>query len=322
MTNNIILKSDRAGERLDAFLGSRLSDYSRNFWQNKIFSGEVLVNGEREKPSYKLKSGDQIEINLQEDAGEIDQLAAKDIPLEIIYEDDEVIVINKSAGLVVHPAHSHDDDTLVNALIAHFPKIKEAVFEENNPVSTLRPGLVHRLDKDTSGVMIVAKTGRAIHSLARQIQNRTIQKLYLALLSGCPKNESGIIENYLGRHPRDRKIFTILPKEKGRIAISKYQVLKYFTTKSGKRLCLVQFDIKTGRTHQIRVHAKHLGHPIIGDLTYFNKESLQLTRELNVKRQLLHAQSLSITLPGENKQSAFTAPLPADFQAILDKLTV
>lgn len=226
MTNNIILKSDRAGERLDAFLGSRLSDYSRNFWQNKIFSGEVLVNGEREKPSYKLKSGDQIEINLQEDAGEIDHLAAKDIPLEIIYEDDEVIVINKSAGLVVHPAHSHDDDTLVNALIAHFPKIKEAVFEENNPVSTLRPGLVHRLDKDTSGVMIVAKTGRAIHSLARQIQNRTIQKLYLALLSGCPKNESGIIENYLGRHPRDRKIFTILPKEKGRIAISKYQVLK------------------------------------------------------------------------------------------------
>jgi 23S rRNA pseudouridine1911/1915/1917 synthase len=304
--------------RLDQFLSEKFSDYSRNYFANLIKSGYVKVNESTSKSSYRIKAGDMIEVNFIEI--ETIDLGPEKIPLNIIYEDKDVIVINKQAGLVVHPALSTKNGTLINALLAHFPQIKNAVYDKESKVSLLRPGLVHRLDKDTSGTIIVAKNARAMHSLSRQMQNRTVKKIYWAICAGWPKNENGELVNFLGRSEKNRKEFTEVGENKGKKAISKYNLLDYFFTKDNKKVSLIEFDIKTGRTHQIRSQAKLAGFPIIGDTSYFNKDSREISAKYAIPRQLLHSKNLSITLPGENRPRTFEAELPEDFKKFLSTL--
>lgn len=314
----ISITESEAGERVDSFLAKKFPEYSRNYFSNLIADKNVSVNSKSVKSSYKLKVGDQISVEFVEK--EANELKAEEIALDIIYEDDDVIVLNKKPGIVVHPAAGNASGTLVNALLNYFPAIKHAVYDEASEVSKIRPGLVHRLDKDTSGVMIVAKNARAMHSLSRQIQNRSIKKVYWALCSGWPKNDEGNLVNYLGRHPKNRKLIADIGKEKGRESISYYKVLRYLKDDKENKICLVEFDIKTGRTHQIRVQSAIMGNPVIGDKAYGSKQCLKISEELGATRQLLHAKSLSVSLPGDTKQSVFDAPLPEDFKNILDKL--
>lgn len=315
----IIVEQFEIGERIDKFLSAKFPTYSREYFLDLIKKEKVLLNKKSVKPSYLLKDKDIIEFDFieQEKTGEPQP---EKIDLNIIYEDDNVIVLNKQSGIVVHPACGNTGGTLVNALIEYFPKIKEAVYDENNLVSLQRPGLVHRLDKDTSGAIIIAKNKRAMHSLSRQIQNRNAQKTYLAVCLGWPKEDSGHLESHLGRHPKNRKKIANIGEGKGKEAISDYKVKKYFDTAAGK-FSLIEFDIKTGRTHQIRVQASDMGNPVLGDNFYGNTISETLSHKLKIKRQLLHANQLKITLPGDNNKTTFVAPLPEDIRAILDKLT-
>lgn len=319
MIKKIEVKFDEAGERLDSFLAIRLPELSRSHLSNLIKKEMVTVNGTSAKPSYKISSSDLIELNIAEKSKK-EGIAPEKINLDIIYEDKNVIVINKQPGIVVHPAAGNTSGTLVNALLDYFPEIKKALYEKGNIVSEQRPGLVHRLDKDTSGVLIVAKNERAMHSLSKQIQNRTVKKIYLALCCGWPKNSEGRLINYLGRHPKNRKMIADIGKEKGREAISDYKVLQYFEDNQHNRISLVEFNIKTGRTHQIRVQASMIGIPVLGDQFYGNKHCNGLSKKMGIKRQLLHAKTLEISLPGDAKHSIFEAPLSSDFKSVLDDL--
>lgn len=307
------------GERVDKFLSTVFSDYSRSYFINLINDKEVIVNGKSVKPSFILKDHDQIVINFQENSIPLTP-RAEDINLNIIHEDENVIVINKQPGLVVHPASGNETGTLINALLNHFPDIKHAVYDKDSLVSQNRPGLVHRLDKDTSGVLIVAKNARAMHSLSRQIQNRTVKKIYLGLCYGWPKNDSGQLISFLGRHPKNRKMIANIGEEKGREAITFYQVVEYLKI-GDEKFSLIKFDLKTGRTHQIRVQASDMGNPILGDKFYGTKPSKKLSEKENVLRQLLHASSLTIQLPNETKPRTFEAQLPEDMKKMLDKAT-
>lgn len=317
MNKKIIVEQNKKGERVDFFLASKFSEYSRNYFAELIKNNNVAIKNKVIKPSYKVIPGDVITITFVEKMS-TPELEPEKIKLEIIYENDNVIVINKQPGLVVHPAAGNLSGTLVNALINYFPKIKEAVYQKGNLVSETRPGLVHRLDKDTSGVLIVAKNSQTMHSLTKQIQNRTVDKTYLALCFGWPKNEAGRLVSYLGRHPKNRKFIANIGQERGKEAISEYKVIECFTY-DNRKASLIEFRIYTGRTHQIRVHAKELGNPVLGDLFYGNKESMKLSHNLGITRQMLHAKSLKITLPGDNKANTFTAPVPKDIEAIINK---
>lgn len=315
-----IVVDSRVGERLDVFLSTDFQDHSRSYFANLIKQGNVLVNGVITKPSYKIKRFDKININFLKLTQTENWISPENIELDIIFEDENVIVLNKQAGIVVHPAAGNKEGTLVNALVHHFPKIKGAVYQKGNLVSEQRPGLVHRLDKDTSGVMIVAKNSRAMHSLSKQIQNRTITKIYLALCSGWPKNPEGRLINYLGRHSKNRKIVADIGKDRGKEAISDYKVLQFFEDKNKNKISLIEFNIKTGRTHQIRVQAKKMGNPVLGDLVYGDKQSINLSKKLSIKRQMLHAKTLIITLPGDSKQKTFEAPVPEDLNLVLKNI--
>jgi len=319
MTKKIEVKPNEAGERLDSFLVIKLPKFSRSKLSNLIKKDMITINGTNTKPSYKISSLDLIELNIDEKQKE-EGIAPEKINLDIIYEDENVIVVNKQPGIVVHPAAGNTSGTLVNALVNYFPKIREAVYEKGNFMSEQRPGLVHRLDKDTSGVIIVAKNEKAMHSLSRQIQNRTVKKVYLALCCGWPKNSEGRLINYLGRHPKNRKMIADIGEEKGREAISDYKVLQYLEDNRHNRVSLVEFNIKTGRTHQIRVQASLIGIPVLGDQFYGNKHSDDLSKQMDVKRQLLHAKILEISLPGNAKHTIFEAPLPNDFKSVLNDL--
>lgn len=298
-------------------LSNMYPDLSRSFISNQIKSGNVLLNSAITKPSQAVKNGDDISVNFQIDNAGLPQ--AEEIPLNIIFENEDVIVIDKQPNLVVHPAHGNTSGTLVNALMKYFPNINEAVYDKNSNLSLNRPGIVHRLDKDTSGVMIVAKTQKALISLSKQIKNRTVNKKYLALCYGWPKQEFGTLTNYIGRDPKNRQKMAEVGDIKGKIAISVYKVIEYYTIGTEK-LSLIEFDIKTGRTHQIRYHAQILGNPIIGDKVYNNKLSIKLSKKLNANRPLLHSCSLSINLPGDPKPTSFQSKLPDDFSSILSKL--
>ncbi|MCL4417964.1 MAG: RluA family pseudouridine synthase [Actinobacteria bacterium] len=320
MIKEIIIDSPRAGKRLDLFLANEFPNYSRSYFADLIKKGNVLVDGLKSKSSHITTEGERVcveFVKLQES-----QLFPEKIKLQIIYEDKNVIVLNKQPGLVVHPAAGNKEGTLVNALLHYFPEIKEAVYQKGNAVSEQRPGLVHRLDKDTSGAIIVAKNSRAMHSLSRQIQNRTIKKIYWALCCGWPKNNEGKLINYLGRHPKNRKMIADIGKDRGKEAKSDYKVLQHLEDMKGNKISLIEFDIKTGRTHQIRVQANIIGIPVLGDSVYGNKHCVNLSKKLNIERQMLHAKTLAITLPGNNKQSIFEAPLPEDFSLVLKKLKI
>lgn len=310
---------DEAGKRLDLFLQSLNPEYSRSSLSKLIKEGSVRINDECIKSSYKVHSGDKIVFLPSNDDNH--NPTPETIPLNIIYENSDVIVIDKPAGMIVHPTTGNEKGTLVNALLNYYPKIREATIDENNPISLLRSGIVHRLDKDTSGVIIVAKNKQAMEFLSKEIKNRKAKKIYWALCAGWPEKESGRLTHYIGRHKINRTRMTEVGESVGRKAISDYRVLKYFKDKSGNNFSLLEFDIQTGRTHQIRLQAKTMNHPVVGDPVYTTKESIRKEKGLSVSRQMLHARRLSIRLPNTNKTETFFAEMPDDFKKTLSLLS-
>lgn len=311
-----------AGERVDLFLAKKMPDFSRGQIQKVITVGAVKIDKKIAKSSTKLKAGDTISLDdkLFAESSQPDKLLAENIPLEILFENNDLLVINKPAGLVVHPAAGNKTGTLVNAILNFDPKIASAVLDKSKTDSVTRPGIIHRLDKDTSGVILVARTKKALISLSKQLQNKTIKKNYLALVYGWPQ-ESGSIKSYLARGEKNRKIVVEVESSKGKEAISNYKVMNFLATADSKNhLALVEVEISTGRTHQIRVQFKGIGHPIIGDQTYNTKESREISKKLGAERQMLHAASITFTIPGDNQTTKVNAELPVDFQKIKSRL--
>ncbi|MCF7818557.1 MAG: RluA family pseudouridine synthase [Kiritimatiellales bacterium] len=296
---SISVEASQRGQRLDVFLSAAVPAVSRSQWKALITDGLVQVNGASSKPNQKLQAGDAICWSIP--AAAPSEAQAEDIPLDVLFEDDAVLVLNKPAGLVVHPAAGNASGTLVNALLFHDP-----VFQ-----TLERAGIVHRLDKDTSGVMVVAKSAAALAELRRQFKARETSKEYLALVWGAPPLRSRI-ETQIGRHPVHRKKMAVL-KEGGREAVSNVQVLEKFGETT-----LVQVKIETGRTHQIRVHMAHLGHPIIGDSVYGRSRQNKLP--VRPERQMLHAAKLEFSHPSTGKRLSFEAPLANDMRLLLERL--
>lgn len=293
---------DEAGQRLDRFLVQRQPAISRNVIQQAITGGAVLVNGKTSKSGYTLRSGDNIQISGVTPYQETSKAHPTPIPLDVIYEDEDLLVVNKPAGLVVHPAPGHTDDTLVNALLAYLPSLQT---EDEQA----RPGIVHRLDKDTSGLLLVAKTPRAHKALVEQMKHHEIIKRYLALVEGNVSLEQGSIDAPIGRDPRHRQQMAITVVG-SREARTHFRVLQRFS-----RHTLLQLQLETGRTHQIRLHLKAIGHPVVGDLMYGSGNVLKRTP---LKRQFLHAYQLQLLHPVTGQQLEFEAPLPEDLQSVLD----
>ncbi len=290
-------KPEKIG-RLDIVL-SKCTGYTRSYIKQLVDKHVVYINGcLAEKCGQIVKLTDKIVLNEPELVTKIEK---KDIPIEILYEDDSIAVVNKPQGLTVHPAGGNYTDTLVNALMYRLDNLSGINGE-------IRPGIVHRLDKDTSGVMVVAKTDEAHLALSEQIANRTVKKEYVAILEGIPKNECGTIHTKIGRNPKDRKLMAVT--DDGREAITDYKVLTKFSENS-----FVLFRIRTGRTHQIRVHAKYIGHPIVGDKAYGYKK-----QKFDLKGQLLHSYRLILTHPMSGEIMTFTAPIPGYFERVYNML--
>lgn len=288
--------------RLDKFLVACLPEFSRARLQGLIRDGCVDVSGKpASKAGQMVEPGARVEVRIPATAPA--SIEAEAIPLDVIYEDANLLVVNKPAGLVVHPAAGHAQGTLVNAVLAHAPSL-EGISGER------RPGVVHRLDKDTSGIILVAKNDRAHHWLQDQFRLRKVKKTYLALVDGHPPTPNGRIEVAIGRNPLRRKEMAVMPDDRGRAAIS-----EYFTKEIFPKHTLIEVHPQTGRTHQIRVHLAFLGCPVVGDRVYGYKKP-----SLPVERQFLHASALSIHLEGETGMRTFSAPLPADMEQILRKL--
>ena len=283
--------------RIDKVLAHQFNQFSRSHLQKWIEDGNVRVNGQPVKPKYKLAVGDQVVI--EPEAPQKVDLTPEKIPLDIVYEDDDVIVVNKPQGMVVHPAPGHPNHTLVNALLYH------------SPLSTIngefRPGIVHRIDKDTSGLLMVAKNDLAHRSLAAQLKAKTNQREYVALVHGVIKQDAGTIDAPIGRSKKDRKKQAVVSD--GRHAVTHFKVLHRF-----RHYTLVSCRLETGRTHQIRVHMKSIGHPLAGDPLYGPRKTLP------GRGQYLHARLLGFKHPRTGKELVFTAPLPEYFQQMLDKL--
>jgi len=288
--------------RVDKYLSEQLPEISRSQIKNIIDSGNVTLDGETvEKAGAKVKSGSVLEILVVEDNE--DGLVPEDLPLDILYEDDHVIVINKPSGIVVHPGAGNDRGTLVNALLAHFPAIRE-VGEGD------RPGVVHRLDKETSGVMVFAKTDKAYRWLVKQFKLRDVQKTYLALVDGHPPTPTGRIEAPVERDIRYRTRMAVGLRGQGKPAIS-----EYFTIQRFSEHAFLEIRPVTGRTHQIRVHLSYIGAPVVGDTLYGRRNP-----SIPIDRFFLHAKSLSLRLPGDRTARSFDAPLPPDLKKILSNL--
>ena len=283
--------------RLDVYLADE-TEYTRSYIKQLIDSGRVLLNGEKPKGGTIVKTGDIIDLDPPEPF--IAATPNPDIPVDIIYEDDDIAVINKPQGLTVHPAPGNYNDTLVNALLARLSSLSAIN-------GALRPGIVHRLDKNTSGVMVVAKNDKAHLSLSRQIADRTVTKIYMAIVDGHLTESEGRIDAPIGRSPRDRQLMAVVPD--GRHAVTDYTVIERLD-----RHDLVKFHILTGRTHQIRVHAKYIGHPVTGDEQYGRGQVYGTTG------QLLHSWSLTFVHPTTGNEMTFTAPLPAIFEKVLGVL--
>ncbi len=289
-------------ERLDKFLVSRLPEFSRARLQGLIDAGFVLVNGAAAKKSgQSIDAGVEVEVRVPPPVPS--GLVGEDIPLDIIFENDEIIVVNKPAGMVVHPAAGHDSGTLVHAVLGYDPDMEGIGGEE-------RPGLVHRLDKETSGLIVLAKNERAHRWLQDQFRLRTVEKTYLALVDGKPPTPTGRVEASIGRDPSHRKQMAIVPAGKGRESVSEYKTLESF-----KEHTLLEFHPHTGRTHQIRLHCAFLGCPIVGDSVY-GKKSLTV----DIDRHFLHAAKLKIVLPNETKPHVFEAELPDELKKVLEEV--
>ncbi len=288
---------ETGGERLDVFLAGRHPDLSRSRIRKLIDGGNVMVDGRAGKASTRLSGGQSISIEVPPPAPA--ELRPWDVPLSIMYEDEDVIVIDKPAGMTVHPVPGNEDNTLANAVLAHAPDI-EGIGGER------RPGIVHRLDRDTSGLIVVAKNERAHAHLAEQFKSREVGKVYLALVTGHPSPHEADVEAPIGRHPRDRQRMAIVST--GRPSITRYKAVTSY-----RRSTLVEARPRTGRTHQIRVHLASVGHPVVGDSTYGRAVE-------GLSRQFLHAHRLAFTHPGSGKPMSFTAALPNDLETYLDGL--
>lgn len=297
--NKIVIGDTDVGKRLDLYLCEEI-DESRSYVKNLCEQGLVVVNGKVVKAGYSVKNGDVVEYELPE-VKQLD-LTPADIPIDVIYEDDDVAVINKAQGMVVHPAPGSYDNTLVNALLFRLKSLSSI-----NGVA--RPGIVHRLDKDTSGLLVVAKNDDAHVNLQSQIASKEAKRFYVALVDGIISKDEGVIDTFIDRSQKDRKMMAVCREGKGRRAITHYKVLERLGGYT-----LVEYELKTGRTHQIRVHSKHIGHPIVGDSVYGGSTSLY------DKGQLLHAFRLQFTHPSTKELMTFEAPLPNYFVDILTKL--
>ena len=304
-----VAESD-SGVRLDAYLAAHINDWSRARLQRLIESEDVLVNGKPAKPSYKVSAGDEIEVELT--SSPLASFTPEEIPLEIVFEDDHLVVINKPAGLVVHPAAGAPSGTLANALAYHFQHLSKHA-------GAIRPGIVHRLDKDTSGLLVVAKTESAHEDLADQFRAREIYKSYMALVYGVVKQQSGRVEQPIARDPRNRTRMAIVAG--GRGALSLYRVRRSYNS-----FTLLDVELKTGRTHQIRVHLSWLKHPVVGDELYSggrenSVQDVKLRAEIRkLRRQFLHAEQLGFRHPKTGEQMKFTAPLPPELASLLGVL--
>ncbi len=300
------------GQRLDRVLAELLPDCSRSYLAQLIRSGALVVNHQARKPSYRLGLDDV--VTGRAPAPEPVRFLPEPMNLDIRYEDDHLLVVNKPAGLVVHPAPGHTSGTLVNGLLAHCPELQKA--EE-----TFRPGIVHRLDKDTSGIMVVAKKRRAHEALARQFKQRLVRKHYLALVRGGPQKMAGEIDLPIGRHPTDRKKMSTITR-RGRSALTRWSVRQAFDGAA-----LLMLELKTGRTHQARVHCAAIGHPILGDPVYGGRHRGDAAFPVAVRdslakagRQMLHAWRLSFRHPDSGRGMRFEADLPVDMKRVLKRL--
>lgn len=298
------------GVRLDAYLATQIDGWSRARLQRLIDDQDVLVNGRSVKSSYKLRVGDEIEVELT--PGPSASFAPENIPLDVVYEDEHLVVVNKPAGLVVHPAAGVDSGTLANALAYRFQQLSAIG-------GAIRPGIVHRLDKDTSGLMVVAKTEQAHENLSDQFRARTVFKRYLALVYGVVKQQQGRIEQPIARDPRNRTRMAVVPG--GREALSLYTVRRQYDV-----FTLVDVELKTGRTHQIRVHLAWLKHPVVGDALYSGgrensvQDPQRRAQIRKLSRQFLHAEELAFSHPATGERLQFVAPLPPELASFLERL--
>ncbi|MDE0086169.1 MAG: RluA family pseudouridine synthase [Candidatus Poribacteria bacterium] len=309
------IQTEHSGKRLDQFLMGVTEGVSRTYLQKLIRDGAVTVNDKVSKqPSYTLRSGDQVCLSLP-DARPLETLKPENIPLDILFEDSHLIVLNKPAGMLVHPASGVNSGTLVNALLAHCTDLSGIGGVE-------RPGIVHRLDKDTSGVLVVAKTDVVHRELSVQFEKHTITRQYVAVVCGILAEVTGTIDAQIARSRRDRRRMTTV-KNSGRRAVTHYQVLENY-----HKFSLVQLTLETGRLHQIRVHLQHIGHPVAGDAIYGgdqralnDAETLPIKHALiHLKRQALHARTLQFMHPVEQEQMFLSAPKPADMERLVDAL--
>ena len=285
-------------ERLDVYLSEKL-DKTRSAVKKLVEDKNVTVNGKVEKAGKTLKEGDEITVVLP-DPVKLD-LEAENIPLDIIYQDEDIAIINKPQGMTVHAGNGVHGSTLVNALLYHLDSL-------SGINGVIRPGIVHRIDKDTSGLLVVAKNDAAHVSLSEQIKNKTCRRIYLALVEGVVKENDGVIDTFIGRSDKNRTMMAV--KSDGRRAVTHYKVIRRY-----KDYTLMEFSLETGRTHQIRVHTKYLGHPVVGDPVYGYK-----TQKFRLNGQLLHAFRLELTHPKSGERMVFEAPLPDYFWAVLAKL--
>ncbi|MGQ2226966.1 RluA family pseudouridine synthase [Fructobacillus fructosus] len=288
------------GKRIDAALASAGLEHSRSTLASWIKDGQVLVNGQPVKSSYKVKSGDKIRITVPDTKSVAIQ--PENIPLDIVYEDDDLLVVNKEQGMVVHPAAGHAGGTLVNALLFHAPL--------SSINGEFRPGIVHRIDRDTSGLLMVAKNDRAHQALAAELKAYKTERYYYALVKGEFKEDHGTVDAPIGRHPKDRKKQAVVAG--GREAVTHFEVLERF-----HGYTLLRLALETGRTHQIRVHMQYIGHPVVGDATYGHQQELL---GISLKGQLLHAKTLVLTQPTTGEKMTFDSPLPSSFERVLKAL--
>lgn len=286
--------------RIDKFVKDQLGDeYSRSMIQLWIEDGHILVNGESVKANYKLSTGDQVTLTIPE--AESVEITPEDIPLDVYYEDADVIVVNKPRGMVVHPAPGHGSGTLVNALMFHCKDLSGINGE-------LRPGIVHRIDKDTSGLLMAAKNDKAHASLAAQLKEHSVTRKYYALVHGNLSHDQGTIDAPIGRDPHDRKMYTVIEKN------SKHAVTHFHVVERFGDYTLVELKLETGRTHQIRVHMKFIGHPLVGDPMYGRSKGIKMDG------QALHAAVLGFVHPSSGKYIEFRAPMPEDMEMLLQSL--
>ncbi|WP_202711242.1 RluA family pseudouridine synthase [Sporosalibacterium faouarense] len=295
-----ILVDEEDDERIDAYLADQLDEVSRSYIQKIIKKGMVTVNDKEVKPKYNVNQGDKIIVKLPEPKKL--EVKAEDIPIEIVYEDDDVAIVNKPKGMVVHPAPGNYSGTLVNALLYHLDNLSSI-----NGI--IRPGIVHRIDKDTSGLLMIAKTNLAHMELSEQLKEHSITRIYYALVDGNIKEETGTIKAPIGRHPVDRKKMTVIEKN-SKEATTHFTVLERF-----KEYTLIKAQLETGRTHQIRVHMAYIKHPLVGDPVYGSKK-----QKFNLDGQLLHAKIIGFIHPRTKEYMEFTSELPEHFIKVLDAL--